>query len=80
MQIKKMICCLCIWNSFRRGWAFHSAMIMTYMAYVYAVLSSSEWMAEIVRTMADTGSQWTKENAYGSYAPQRQNVPVQWYG
>ena len=37
-------------------------------------------MAEIVRTMADTGSIWTKGHAYSSYAPQRQNVPAQWYG
>ncbi|CAB3997917.1 phospholipase D1-like, partial [Paramuricea clavata] len=39
----------------------------------------SEWMAEIVRTMADTGSDWTKEHAYDSYAPQRQSVPAQWF-
>lgn len=38
-----------------------------------------EWMAEMVRTMADTGSIWTKNNAFDSYAPQRQKIPAQWY-
>ncbi|XP_028397281.1 phospholipase D1-like [Dendronephthya gigantea] len=39
----------------------------------------SEWMAEMVRTMADTGSIWTKNNAFDSYAPQRQKIPAQWF-
>ena len=43
------------------------------------IFRSREWMAEIVRTMADTGSIWTKDHPYGSYAPQRKSVPARWY-
>lgn len=38
----------------------------------------SEWMAEIVQTMAGTGSEWTQQHYHGSYAPRRENAPAQW--